>query len=507
MTRRLKPILAAGLAVAVAGCGTLAPSYERPPAPTAAQWPVDASAGSAGVTADIPWSQMFADQRLREIVRTALDNNRDLRVAVLNIERARAQYRIQRAILLPEVGVSATGTAQRTPGAVSATGEATVSHVYGVDLGISAYELDLFGRVRSLSDQALQTYLASEQTRRATHISLVAEVASAYLTLAADWESLRLAEATQRSREHAYALQRERYAAGSGDELTLRQAEGELEAANATLLSLQQQVVADRNALDLLVGAPVPDSMLPRDSGALQSALARHELQAGLPSDLLQRRPDILAAEHRLIAANANIGAARAAFFPSITLTAAAGRASDELSSLFDNGRRSWSFMPQIYLPIFTGGRLRAELEVSEAERDIAVAEYERSIQVAFREVADALAQKSVVDDQLAAQFKRAQAALAAHDLVQLRYENGIAGYLDVLDAQRTFYAAQQTLIETDLARQINVVTLYKTLGGGLDPSSASERPRPLPADETDTQASRAPAPAQTAAARGGPPP
>lgn len=478
MIRRLESILAAGLAAAVAGCGTLAPSYERPQAPVAAQWPAGAAPGTGAVqaAADIPWSQMFADPRLRQILRTALADNRDLRIAVLNIEKARAQYRIQRATLLPDVGVSASGTAQRTPAAVSATGAATVSHVYGVDLGISAYELDLFGRLRSLSEQALQTYLSSEQTRRAAHISLVAEVAGAYLTLAADWERLRLAEATQRSYEHAYALQRERYAAGSGGELTLRQAEGELEAANASLLTLQHQVATDRNALDLLVGAPVPESLLPVESGALQSALALNELQAGLPSDLLQRRPDILAAEHRLIAANANIGAARAAFFPSITLTATAGRASDELSSLFDHGRHSWSFVPQVYLPIFTGGRLRAQLEVSRAERDIAVAEYEQSVQTAFREVADALAQKSVIDDQLAAQSRRAQAALSAHDLVQLRYENGIAGYLEVLDAQRTFYAAQQTLIETDLARQINVVTLYKTLGGGLDPASAPER-------------------------------
>lgn len=461
----------------LAGC-TLAPEYLRPDAPIAAQWPgTQTAAADAGgqIAADMPWQQLFADDRLQQIVQLALDNNRDLRIAALNIERARAQYRIQRAELIPQISVSAAETAQRTPDSLSANGVGGVTRAYTADVGISAYELDLFGRLRSLKEEALHAYLATEQTRRATHISLIAEVAGSYLALAADLDLQRLAQETLRSRQQSYDLQLARVQVGNSSELELRQAENELESARVQALSADSLVATDRNALELLVGLPLPAALLP-GSGTLNAMLAVQQIPAGLPSDLLRNRPDILSAEHSLIGANADIGAARAAFFPSISLTASAGRGSDQLSELFESGGRSWSFVPQINLPIFTGGRLRAQLAVSKADRDIALAQYEQSIQSAFREVADALAQRAVVDEQLDAQRRRTQAAQKAHDLVQLRYDNDVSSYLDVLDAQRTLYAAQQSLIETELSRQTSLITLYKVLGGGWSEANSQDR-------------------------------
>lgn len=476
MNRRF---LILGLLVSsLAGCATLAPDYQRPLAPVAAQWPaapgtaipapVSTPSGDARAAVDLRWQELFADPGLRQVVRLALGNNRDLRVAALNIEKARAQYRIQRAELIPQVNALAAESAQRTPASVSATGVGGVSHAYSVDVGISAYELDLFGRLRSLKEEALQAYLATEEARRATHIGLVAEVAGRYLALAADLELQRLAHETLRLREESYGLQAERVATGNSSQLELRQAEGELESIRADALSSDQRVATDRNALELLVGTPLPVELLP-NGGNLATMLGVHEIPPGLPSDLLRHRPDILAAEHTLIGANANIGAARAAFFPSIRLTATTGRASDDLSNLFDHGGRSWSFLPQINLPIFTGGRLLAQLSVSKAERDIAVARYEQTIQTAFREVADALAQRRVVDGQVSALRKRAEAARVAYDLVSLRNSHGVASHLEVLDAQRTLYAAQQLQIQSELSQQTSLVTLYKALGGGFE--------------------------------------
>jgi outer membrane protein, multidrug efflux system len=461
------------LASSLAGCATLAPDYHRPAMPTPAQWreqPGSSDAGS-GAAAELGWRDLFADPGLREVIQLALDNNRDLRVAALNIEKARAQYRIQRAELIPSIAVSASETAQRTPASVSYTGVGGVSRAYALDVGLSAYELDLFGRVRSLKDEALQTYLATGETRRATHISLVAQVASSYMTLAADLQLQQLAGQTLSSRQQAYDLQAARAETGTASALELRQAESELESARNDALAADQQVALDRNALELLLGAQLPQRLVPAPS-ALQSMLAIRQIPAGLPADLLYVRPDILAAEHTLRAANADIGAARAAFFPSITLTTNTGRASDQLSALFDHGGRSWSFVPQLSLPIFSGGRLRAQLEVSKVERDIAVAQYEQSIQNAFREVADALAERSVVDEQAKALQRSEAAAKASNDLATLRYENGVSGYLEVLDAQRTLYAAQQALVQAQLARQTSVVALYRALGGGWMPTS-----------------------------------
>jgi outer membrane protein, multidrug efflux system len=320
--------------------------------------------------------------------------------------------------------------------------------------------------VRSLNEEALQSYFATEETRRAVHIGLVSQAAQSYLAIAADRALEDLARRTLASRERAYDIQQQRQKNGASSRLELRQAEAEREDARARWLEAARQLELDRNALDLLVGAKVPDDLLPQ-ADALTHALATRDIPAGLPSDLLQNRPDILAAEHRLQGANANIGAARAAFFPSITLTASVGTASNELSNLFSAGTAAWNFAPVINLPIFTGGRLKAQLDVSTIRKDIAVAEYERSIQSAFREVADQLATRRVIAEQEAARGRQADAAQAAREMVDQRYRNGVAGYLDVLDAQRTEYAARAEAIDVQLARQANVVGLYKALGGG----------------------------------------
>jgi multidrug efflux system outer membrane protein len=464
--------LTAGLLVALlAGCATtLAPSYQQPAAPVATQWPSEAPDMALQ---DIHWQSLFADPELRRIVQLALDNNRDLRVASLNIEKAHAQYRIQRSQLLPQVGASVAGNSGRTPASVSTTGTDVVGHAYSAGFGVSAWELDLFGRLRSLKDQALQQYLATEATQHAARLGLIAGVADAYLNLAADGEQLALARQTLLSREEAHNLQRALREAGNASDLTLRQTEAELEAARDQVLVLESTVATDRNALELLVGAPLPVDLRP--DAPLEAMLAQQEIPAGLPSDLLQRRPDILAAEHALIAANANIGAARASFFPSISLTGSVGRASDSLSSLFDGGNRAWSFAPQINLPIFSGGRLRASLKVAKVEREIAVADYERSIQSAFREVADALAVRASLAGRLRAQQAQVEAAKSAYTMVQTRYDNGVSSYLEVLDAQRTLFAAQQQWIGTRMARQANLVALYKALGGDWSGSNNSD--------------------------------
>ncbi|WP_409160538.1 efflux transporter outer membrane subunit [Pectobacterium sp. B2J-2] len=456
------------LVALLTGC-TMAPDYQRPEAPVSKQWPTQSStngaqAGKAAV--DIGWQEMFADPKLRQVIQLALSHNRDLRIAALNIEKAQAQYRIQRADLLPSVNVNGSSSAQRTPASVSYTGVGGVTRSYNLDVGISSYELDLFGRIRSLKEEALQSYLSADATRRATHISLISEVAGSYLALAADQDLQHLAHETLRSRQKAYDLQRNLHAVGKSSQLELRQSEGELENARDQALSADKQVEIDRNALELLAGTPLPEALLP-SPGAVGGLLGVNDLPPGLPSDLLRNRPDIQAAEHDLLGANADIGAARAAFFPTISLTASLGRASNELSGLFDSGGRSWNFSPQITLPLFSGGRLLAQLESSKVEREIAVAEYEKSIQTAFKEVADALADHHVVGEQLAAQRRRTDAAQAAYTLVRLQYENDTASYLEVLDAQRTLYAAQQSLIQAGQAQQSGMITLYKVLGGG----------------------------------------
>ena len=450
-------------ALVLSGCANLAPTYERPAAPVPAAYP-DAAPESSSA-ADIDWRTFFADAKLRGLIELALSNNRDLRVAVLNIEQARAQYRVQDAQTLPTVNATGSGTAARTPASVSGTGTSITSHQYSANLGVSAYELDLFGRVRNLSAQALEQFLATEQARRTTQISLVAEVTTAYLNWAADLERLALAQETLRSQSESYRLTQTRLKLGAASALTLRQLQTSVESARVDVARYTGQVAQDRNALALLLGTPVPEALAPHALGDALNALP--DLPAGVPSDLLLRRPDLLQSEHQLKAATANIGVARAAFYPRISLTAAAGSSSADLSSLFKAGSGSWSFMPQISLPIFDGGANQANLDSAKAAQGIAVAQYEKAIQTAFREVADALAQRSAVGDQLQAQNALVQASGDVLQMSQARFDRGVDSYLDVLDAQRSWYGARQTLIATRLARLTNGVTLYKALGGG----------------------------------------
>lgn len=457
--------LIAASALALSGCVSFAPDYQRPAQPVPAAYPDSAAAGTAPLATDLSWQQFFADEALREVIALSLDNNRDLRIAVLKIEQARAQYRIQDADRLPTVEGGASFDRSRTPAALSRDGRSTIASQYGATVGITNYELDLFGRVKSLSDSALQAYFATAETRRSVHIGLVAEVATAWLQWAADLEHLETAKSTLRTQDESYRLTERRVAIGTASNLTLRQQQNSVEVARADVARYTGLVARDRNALALLVGAPVPERLAPRTLTRALNALP--PLEAGLPSELMLRRPDVLAAERQLVAANADIGAARAAFFPRITLTGSAGSASRELSGLFDAGSGVWSFMPSLSVPIFDGGRNRANLDAAKVGRDIRVAEYEQAIQSAFREVADALAQRESIAGQLDAQQALVAASDEALTLSDARFTRGLDNYLQVLDAQRTLYSGQQTLIDTRLAELSNSVALYRALGGG----------------------------------------
>lgn len=460
-------------AAALSGC-SLMPAYERPALPVPSAYPtvVSATGAASAEAADIDWRDFFADERLRQVLALALANNRDLRVATLNIEKARAQYRVQDAELYPSISATGSQSATRTAEGVRTPGQPAISRQYGASVGLSAYELDLFGRLRSLNAQALEQFLATEQARRSTQISLIAEVANAYLTLGADQERLALARSTLASQSESYRLDQRSYEIGITSALALQQAQTSVDSARVDVARYTSQVAQDGNALVLLVGSTVPDALLPASLSDSLNALP--DLPGGLPSELLERRPDILQAEHVLKAANASIGAARANFYPRISLTASAGSASADLSGLFGAGSGTWSFMPQVSLPIFDAGTNRANLDIAKVSRDIDIAQYEKSIQTAFREVSDALAQRGTLSNQLQAQESLVKATTATHDLSRARFEHGVESYLAVLDAQRTLYSAQQNLIGTRLLRMSNLVTLYKVLGGGwIDPHAA----------------------------------
>lgn len=455
----------------LAGCATMAPDYVRPAPPVPASWPSGpAYKGAAQArepeAASLKRDQFFVNPQLRKLIAMALANNRDLRVAALNVEKSRAQYRIRRADLLPTINANGAAVMERLPSDLSGNGEATTSHSYTLDLGVSSFEVDLFGRVRSLKDQALEQYLATEQAARAVHISLVAEVAGNYLALAADRERLKLARETLESQQGTYRLIQSRFAVGASSELDLRQAQTSVDSARVDVASYTSQVAQDENLLALVVGAPVPAELLPDGFDAVGHI---RELSSGIPSEVLQRRPDIMQAEHLLKGANANIGAARAAFFPRITLNSSIGTSSDQLSGLFSPGSFAWGFAPQITLPIFDYGRNSAGLTVAERDRDIYLAQYEKAIQSAFREVADALARNGTVMDQLEAQQSLVHATSDSYRLSQARYKGGVASYLVVLDSQRSLYSAQQGLIGINLTRLSNLVTLYRVLGGGSE--------------------------------------
>lgn len=461
--------------ICLAGC-TMTPNYKRPDPPIPTEWPTGpAYKGAVGevgpAAAEIGWREFYVDEKLQKVITLALDNNRDLRIAVLNIEKARALYRIQRGELLPAVNASGSLTRQRTPVVISQTGEDYTSNLYNVNMGVSSWELDFFGRLRSLSDKALEQYLSTEQAGHSAQISLVAEVANAYLTLAADRENLKLAQSTLEAQQATYELTQRRYEVGATSELDLRQTQTRLDAARVDIARYVRQVALDENALNLLVGSPVPVELL---SSELNAVTAPKDVSPSLPSEVLLRRPDILQAEHSLKAANANIGAARAAFFPRITLTGNIGTTSDELSALFKAGAASWTFSPQVTMPIFDT-RVWAALSEVKVEREIALAQYEKAIQTAFREVADALAQRGTLGDQMAAQESLVKASSDAYRLSDARYTSGIDSYLGALDAQRSLYAAQQGFIIIRLSRLSNLVTLYKVMGGGWAVEEAKE--------------------------------
>ena len=416
-----------------------------------------------------PWPRRCSFRNL------ALENNRDLRVAALNIERSRAQYQIQRSDLFPKVDANASGTFQRISEDFSGTGLATNLHQYNVGLGVSSYELDLFGRVRSLKDQALEQYLATGQARRSVQISLVSQVAATYLGLAADRERLQLAKDTLTNQQAYYRLVQSRYEAGISSALDLHQAQTSVDSARVDIARYTTLVAQDENALNLVVGSTIAADLLPPSLSETLTVLK--DLSPGLTSDALLSRPDILQAESLLKGANANIGAARAAFFPRITLVSSIGLGSDDLGRLFKSGAFVWKFAPQISLPIFDAGSNQANLTVAQVDRDIAVAQYEKAIQSAFREVADALAQRGTIDDQLEAQRSLTDATSESYRLSQARYEKGVDSYLNVLDSQRSLYGAQQNLITARLARLTNLVTLYKVLGGGAGGEGGEKSP------------------------------
>ena len=463
--------LPVGAIICLAGCSTMAPKYTQPAAPVQAAWPTgpaykaETDKPAPKPVAEIPWREFFIEPQLQKLIDLALKNNRDLKVAALNIERFQALYQVRRADLFPHVDANASAGFQRVPETLSGKGKAITTEQYNVGLGVSSYELDLFGRVASLKDQALEQYLATEQAQASIQISLVSQVAAGYLALAADRERLSLARKTLVTQMESYTLTKNRFDAGVSSALDLNQARTSVDAARVDITRYTTLVAQDENALNLLVGSPLPADLLPQELSPALTSL--QTIAPGLPSDVLLHRPDILQAEGDLKAANANIGAARAAFFPRITLVSSIGFGSSELAGLFNGGAFAWSFAPRITLPIFDGGSNKANLTVAEVDRDIAVARYEKAIQTAFREVADGLAQLGTIDEQLSAQQSLTDATAESHKLSVARYDRGVDSYLQVLDAQRSLYAAQQSLIGVRLTRLANQVTLYKVLGGG----------------------------------------
>lgn len=465
-----KHALAVLLPLTLTACMSMAPRYERPAAPVTETWPDGAAyapaRGNELSAADIPWREFIKDDNLRQVIDQALANNRDLRITLANIQSARAQYRIQRAELLPRVNADVNATRSKNLNSFSASGRPVESEYYTASVGLSAFEVDLFGRVRSLSNAALETYLATEEAARATRISLIAETASAYLTLAADNSQLTLARRTVENARRSMELTQKRLEAGVAARLNVRQAETIYQQARADLASTTALIAQDRNALELLAGSRIADALLPAELPIDHLWLA--EVPAGLSSTVLLDRPDVLQAEHRLKSANANIGAARAAFFPSLSLTASTGLASTELSDLFSNGASIWSVAPGLVLPIFNGGAKVANLQYAKAQRELFLSQYDLAIQTAFREVADALATRGTIQEQLDAQSALVDAAADSYQLAEARYGKGVDTFLNALDAQRTLYDAEKALVSARLTASDNVVTLYRVLGGGL---------------------------------------
>ena len=457
-------ILAMG---ALTGCANLAPDFTRPAAPIPEAWPETGRAvvGNGHALAEIGWQDFFTDNRLKQLVELSLQNNRDLRVAALNIERARVQYQIADANRFPAINAAGAQTAQQSADDLAQDGSGDLTRQYVAGIGFSSFELDFFGRVANLKDQALEQFLATEEARRTVQISLVAEVANTWLTLAADQERLQLSRETLASQRDSLKMTQRSFEAGISTALDLNQSRIALEFARAEVARYTAVVAQDRNALALLAGTQPPEALLPKTLTEVASALA--VIPAGVPSETLLQRPDVIQAERLLRAANASIGAARAAFFPRITLTASGCVASNTLSNLFDAGNGTWLFVPQIVIPIFNAGSNQANLDSARADQAIRVAQYEKAIQSAFREASDALAVRSTIGEQIDAQTALVDAAKASYRLTDLRYQKGVDSYQPVLEALRTQFSSQQALITAQLARQSNAVNLYKVFGGG----------------------------------------
>ncbi len=446
-----------GTAALLSAC-SLAPEYQQPATPQGADW------SATNTETETPQREaVFTDPALQRLIALALENNRDLRLAALNVQAFEAQYRISRAALAPTLDASMTGSRQRLPADISGTGSTAISSQYSAGIGVSAYELDFFGRIRNLKDQALEQYLAEQENRRSAQIALVSAVASAYLTLVADQDLLQLSTSTLESEQQSLALIEQRQRLGVASELELAQSRMTVEAARVSEALYQRQVIQDKNALTQLLGSPLPaDLALPASLTEVQIA----KTPALAPSQLLQQRPDILAAEHLLRAANANIGAARAALFPSISLTTSAGSLSPDLGGLFAGGSGTWLLAPTLNLPLFDGGQRAANIDVAETQQEIAVVTYQQTIETAFREVADSLNTQDQFDLQLAAQAAQVRANERYLELADQRFEQGVDSYLTRLDAQRSLFSARQQLVSTRLAELNNRISLYKALGG-----------------------------------------
>jgi multidrug efflux system outer membrane protein len=511
----MKRLIISLITASVLSACTLAPHYRRPESPVPDSWPSDTAAGNTTGSADasasgqpsrsgigdpslaadqIGWRDFFTDPGLQHLIEIALENNRNLRIAVLNVAASEAEYRVQRGTLFPAISATGSGLVEKLPanatvpgglgGSVTGSSGAALGpaggsggtlHYYSAGIGFTSYELDLFGRERSLTSQAFEQYLAQSETRRSTQISLVSEVATAYFAVLADRQLLSLTEDTLRSETESYNLTKAMYEADTTTLLSLRQAESLVDAARASLAQYQRQLSQDSHALTLLLGRSIPD---PAGGIDLDEEGVLADLPAGLPSELITRRPDIMAAEHDLRAANANIGAARAAFLPSIQLTGSGGTASNRLGDLFSKGTGTWSFTPTINVPLFAGGRNRANLDLAHIEKNMAVARYELTIQTAFREVSDALNARETYRDQRNSQQALAAADAEAYRLAEMRFRSGVDSYLATLDAQRSLYAAEQELVAVRQAELANQVTLYKALGGGwAQHTAAPNRP------------------------------
>lgn len=456
----------------LSGCLSLDPTYQRPDAPVTASWPQGAAYSPAQKNAtaarDIPWHQVIVDEKLRQVITLALSDNRDLRKAIADVEAARAQYGIQRADTLPTINAGMDGSRGRsltstTPGSANTT---AMTQSYSASLANSAYTLDLFGKVHSLSEAALETYLSTAEAEKSTRLTLIADTASAYVALAKARSDLALSQQTLQSAQASLEVTRNRQRNGVASGVDVAQAETVYQQARVDVASNTTSVAQYLNALNLLVGQSVNASLLPENLDALAQAVK--PVAAGIDASVLLQRPDVQEAEHTLKSANANIGAARAAFFPSITLTASGGVSSTALSSLFNQGAGVWSFAPSISLPLFDGGANRASLAYAEAQKKGYIASYEKAIQSAFKEVADALARKGTLEQQQAAQRDYVAAAQRSYRLADSRYREGVDTYLNMLEAQRTLYSAQQDQIALEQTRLDNLITLYNALGGGV---------------------------------------